>query len=188
MVYRELSQVSRALKGQAQLVEEKMNVKEEPQHSAPNRPSLPPGDTYVSMPPDEVQLPAGAGGVTPRGMSTPALLKEIGVELSHLARQQVELGLSEFKADVKKEMGVAAGLGAAGIATLMVGNLLLVAAALALSQWLPAWIAALIMAGFVAVVGGLIGSVAWMKRVRVPLARTRQMVREDVEWTKEKLA
>jgi len=67
-------------------------------------------------------------------------------------------------------------------------NMLLVAAVFALTVWMPGWLAALAVAVLLLVIGGVIGLVGWQRRVSVPLAVTRKVVKEDVQWAKERLA
>jgi uncharacterized membrane protein YqjE len=129
-------------------------------------------------------LPTG----NPQDLSTAALVKEIGAEVSHLAHKQLELAMTEVKADLKREAAAAAGLSVATIFGFVTLNLLFVTAALALASWMPAWAAGLIVAGFTLVIALAIGLTAWNKRVVDPLARTRRTIKEDVQWSKEKLA
>ena len=124
----------------------------------------------------------------PQDLSTAALVKEIGVEVSHLAHKQVELAMTEVKADLKREAAAAAGLSVATIFGFVALNLLFVTVALALASWMPAWAAGLIVAGVTLVIALAIGLTAWNKRVVDPLARTRRTIKEDVRWSREKLA
>jgi len=125
---------------------------------------------------------------SPRDLSAAALVKEIGAEVSHLAHKQLELAMAEVKADSKRKAGAAAGLSIATIFGFVALNLLFVSAALALASWMPAWAAGLIVAGLTLVIALAIGLTAWNKRVIDPLARTRRTIKEDVRWSKEKLA
>jgi len=122
---------------------------------------------------------------SPRDLSTAALVKEIGAEVSHLAHKQLELAMTEV--DLKRE-AAAAGLSVATIFGFVALNLLFVTAALALASWMPAWAAGLIVAGLTLVIALVIGLTAWNGRVVDPLARTRRSIKEDVRWSKEKLA
>ena len=108
--------------------------------------------------------------------------------MSNLAHKQLELAITEVKADLKRETAAAAGLSVATIFAFLALNLLFVTAALALASWMPAWAAGLIVAGLTLVIALAIGLTAWNKRVVDPLARTRRTIKEDVQWSKEKLA
>lgn len=121
-------------------------------------------------------------------LSTVELVKSITSEMGHLVRKQVELAKTEVKADLKAEAKVLGGLGIAALAALVTLNLVFVAAVLALGQAMPGWAAALVVAAVTALASAVVASVAWRKRVRSPLARTGRTLREDFQWTKERLA
>jgi len=124
--------------------------------------------------PEISQVGASPTG-NPRDLSTAALLKEIGAEVSHLAHKQLELAMTEVKADLKREVAAAAGLSIATIFGIVTLNLLFVTAALTLTFWMPAWAACLSVAGITLVIAVAIGLTAWNKRVVDPLARTRRI-------------
>jgi len=137
--------------------------------------------------PEMSQVGASLTG-TPRDLSTAALVKEIGAEVSHLAHKQLELAMTEVKADLKREAAAAAGLSIATLFGVVTLNLLFVTAALTLTFWMPVWAAGLSVAGFTLVIALAIGLTAWNKRVVDPLARTRRTIKKDVQWSKEKFA
>jgi uncharacterized membrane protein YqjE len=124
----------------------------------------------------------------PEALSTGALIKEITSEVSLLAKRQVELAKIELRADLKHEVGMVTGLGVGAVAALMTVNLLLVTAVFALALVIPGWTAGLIVSAFTLVVALAAGVIGWNKRVRSPLTRTRRTIKEDVQWTKERLA
>ena len=66
--------------------------------------------------------------------------------------------------------------------------MLFVALAFALTAWLPGWAAALIIAAVVLAVALVAAMSGWGRRVRTPLARTRESVKEDLEWVKQRIA
>jgi apolipoprotein N-acyltransferase len=90
--------------------------------------------------------------------------------------------------DTEREAAAAAGLSVATIFAFVALNLLFVTAALALASSMPGWAAGLIVAGLTLVIALAIGLTAWNKCVIDPLARTRRTIKEDVRWSKEKLA
>jgi peptidoglycan/LPS O-acetylase OafA/YrhL len=65
---------------------------------------------------------------------------------------------------------------------------LLVAGVFGLTLVMPGWEAALIVGGALLLVAGIAGAVGWNRRVKSPMRRTRQTLKEDLQWTKEKLA
>jgi hypothetical protein len=66
--------------------------------------------------------------------------------------------------------------------------MLLVAGALALGLVIDAWLSALIVAGVLIVAAAILGYLGWRRMVTNPLALTRQTLKEDVQWVKERLA
>jgi NhaP-type Na+/H+ or K+/H+ antiporter len=67
-------------------------------------------------------------------------------------------------------------------------TLLLVTVAFALALVLPAWAAGLIVSGVVAVFVGVLAGVSWSRRIRKPLQRSRNELKQDVRFTKERFA
>jgi hypothetical protein len=49
-------------------------------------------------------------------------------------------------------------------------------------------VAGLAVSGFVLGIALIIGLVSWGRRVRTPLERTRRSLKEDIQFTKERLA
>jgi hypothetical protein len=121
-------------------------------------------------------------------LSTAELVKAITGELGALARKQIELAKAELRADIKAEAFTVGGLGVSALAALAAINMLLVTAALALSAVMPAWAAGLVVAGAILVFAAVAALISWRHRVSRPLARTRKALKEDVQWTKERLA
>ncbi len=137
------------------------------------------------------RTPAARPPVDPlRGMGTRDLVTEVARKASALARKEVELAKAEVRADLRKEIKMAGGLGAAGLLAIWGVALLLVAVVLALAQTgtLPGWAWALIVAAVVFGVGAAIGLWGWSRRVRKPLDTTRHSLQEDVRWAKERLS
>jgi hypothetical protein len=136
----------------------------------------------------------GGGGIITEherpaaALSTPALVKELTHQAGLLVRKQIELAKAELRADLHAEATMAKGLGVAGLAALLLVQMLLVTAVLALAEVMPGWAAGLIMSGVLAGVAAVAALLAWHKRVRKPMARSRAAVEEDVRWTKERLA
>jgi hypothetical protein len=65
---------------------------------------------------------------------------------------------------------------------------LLVTGVLALSSRMPAWLAGLAVSGVLLLGGAIIGLISWRRRIREPLPRSREALKNDVNWVKERLA
>lgn len=126
--------------------------------------------------------------VSMQGMSNRQLVGHVIESATQLAKTEIELAKAELRADIKKEVAMAKGLGVAGLCALWAVGLMLVAGAMALGTVLPEWAAALIVAAGVLLVGTIAGLVGWGKRVKQPLEATRRTLKEDVLWAKERLA
>ena len=123
-----------------------------------------------------------------RELSNRALLGEITGKASLLVQKEIELAKTELRADLKAELGMVKAMGIAALAAILGLNLLLVAGVLALGLKIAAWLAALIVGGALLVTAAIVGYVGWRHMVTNPLALTRQTLKEDVRWVKERLA
>jgi hypothetical protein len=121
-------------------------------------------------------------------LSNLQLIKEIISQVSLLAKRQIELAKAEIRADVRAEARVAGGLGLAAVGAIIVATLLLVTAALALSLVLPGWAAGLIVTGVVAIAVALVALFSWRRRVRTPLQHSRDELKQDVRFARERFA
>jgi putative superfamily III holin-X len=121
-------------------------------------------------------------------LTTTELVREITSHVGLLVKRQVELAKTELKADLHTEVGTVRNLGIAALAALLTLNLLLVTAALALSLVMPGWAAGLVVSGFTLLIAVVVGLIGWQKRIRRPLARSRQALEDEIKWTKERLA
>lgn len=124
---------------------------------------------------------------SPSNLSTVELVRQITSDMRLLVQKEIELGKAELKADLKAEAITVGGLSLAAIVGLCTLNMLLVTVVLALALVLPGWGAGLIVSGATLLIAGAISVLAWRKRVRSPLARTRRTLKEDVQWTRERL-
>jgi hypothetical protein len=121
-------------------------------------------------------------------LGTSAMVKRLVGQVELLAKKEIELGKTELRADLRKEARAAGGLGIAAVVGIITVALLLVTVILALSLVLPAWAAGLMVSGVTLAVTVVLALVSWGQRVRDPLARTRQSLKENVKWTRERLA
>ena len=116
---------------------------------------------------------SGAGAAPPTGpkRSLLSLVADIPVLIQELFHREVELLKAELFAKLKA-LGIGAGLLACALVVLlfMVG-VLLTAAVLALSQVMPGWLAALIVAAFLLIVAGILALIGYriLKRGIPPL-------------------
>jgi hypothetical protein len=131
---------------------------------------------------------ARAGAARAHDLSTRQLVAEITGKVSLLVKKEVELAKAEVKANVESELATVKAVAAAAIVGLLAINLLLVAGVLALAMTMPGWLAALIVGGVMLIVAIAVGFVGWSWRVTTPLAVTRQTLKEDLQWTKERVA
>jgi protein-S-isoprenylcysteine O-methyltransferase Ste14 len=116
------------------------------------------------------------------------LLRSIGTDLSLLIRQQVALAKEEMRGIAAEKATGGALLAAAAVFALFVLGFASLAGAAALDLVLPRWAALLIVAGIylvLAVIAVLIGRNA-LATPATP-ERTKQTVKEDLEWAKRKL-
>ena len=122
-----------------------------------------------------------------RDRSLGELLKQLSEQTTRLVHQELELAKAELT-QKGKQAGMGAGMfGGAGALGLAALGALTACCILALSELVPAWLAALI----VAVVYGIVAFVlvrqgqAKIKRATPPVpTQTIETVKEDVEWAK----
>jgi hypothetical protein len=164
ILYRQTMQLARALDGEPQLLQSMDHPRE--------------GD----MKREET----GTGAAS--AASTVELLGQLVKQSGELVKKEVALAKAEVLVDLKREIKVAEGFGAAAICALCGLNLLFVAVVFALAHVLPGWVAALIVAGVVLAAGGISAWMGWGKRVTHPLERTQKTLKEDVRWAKERMA
>jgi hypothetical protein len=121
-------------------------------------------------------------------LGTSALVRRLVTQVETLAKKEFELAKTEVRADLHKEATAAGGLGIAAVVGIIAVALLLVTVILALSLVMRGWAAGLIVSGATLAVAVVLALVSWGRRVRDPLARTRQSMKENVKWTRERLA
>jgi Putative Actinobacterial Holin-X, holin superfamily III len=190
ILYRQILQLGRALHGQPQLLDEHATQNKAQEQEAvvefndADIKEIVTPQPVVARPP---KMPVTKVEQRTKELSTLDLVKEITTEVGHLAEKQIALAKAELRADLKAEATMVGGLGAAALAGLATLNLLLVTGVLALARLMPAWTAGLVVSGAMAVVAGIVGFVAWNRRVRNPLQRSRRALKEDVQWAKERV-
>jgi uncharacterized membrane protein YqjE len=166
IVYRQALQLDRALRGSPQLLEATSK------------------EGTAKLPKEEIMI----GNGTSRSLSLRELIGEITAKATLLAKKEVELAKTELKADLTSELSTVKGLGLAVLVGILGLNMFLVSLVLALAAYIPGWLAALLIGGVLVIVAGILGYASWTRRVRSPLATTRQTLKEDAQWAKERLA
>jgi hypothetical protein len=122
-------------------------------------------------------------------LSLGQLVSELSSDLSDLIRQEVALARAETMEKVSaaaQGAGLMAGGGAVAYAGLI---LLLIAAAFGLANYMPFWLAALIV-GVVAIVVGLILALSGRGRLREATSapeKTIETMKDNAEFVKEKM-
>jgi hypothetical protein len=173
VLYRQILQVDRALRGERQLLDDEASKE-----------IMGGGREMTTMMTDRQPTEGAARG----RLGTGALVRQIVSQAELLAKKELELAKTELRVDLRSEARVAGGLGIAALAGLVTINLLLVTAALALSLVMPAWAAGLIVTGIMLLVAVIFAAVSWRRRLRDPMAHTRRTLKDGVKWTKERFA
>jgi len=127
-------------------------------------------------------------GASARELSNRELIREITGKVSLLAHKELELIKAEIRADLKAELTMIKALTVAVIAALIGVNLLFVAPVLALALVIPGWLAALVVGGLILIIAATVGYIGWRRAVTRPLPLTRQTLKEDMQWVKERVA
>ena len=114
------------------------------------------------------------------------LLKQLSQETATLVRQEIELAKAEV-ATTGKRAGIGAGMvGAAGIVGFLALGAFTAFLILALSTFMPAWLAALIVTLVYGAVAGVLAMRGKdkVKEATPPAPQTVETVKEDIEWAK----
>ena len=135
VLYREILQVARAIRGRPQLLGtergESMSEERRPENQWPPRP-----------------------GRRVSALSTPQLVAGLTAEMRELVRKEVDLAKAELRVDLKAEAKSAKWLGLAAVMALCFLNMLFVAAALLVARWISPPLAALVVAAGAAAADG----------------------------------
>lgn len=123
-----------------------------------------------------------------RALSNRELVREIIGKATLLAKKEIELAKAEIRQDLGAELGMVKALGIAAILALLALNAFVVAGILALALIVPGWASALIVGGGLLIIAAIIGYIGWRHHVRNPLDTTRESLKKDVQWIKERAA
>ena len=188
VLYRQILQLERAIHGERQVLDQQprpgrgdINMSKETTESK--------GSNPVPKTQEEVDATIGAAIHRPlEPLSTAQLVKEVTGQTGLLMKKQLDLAISELRSDLSSELAMVEGFGISAVTSILGLAVLLMAGVFGLARLMPAWQAALIVAGALLLVAAIAGVVGWSKRARSPLRRSRKSIKESVEWTKEKLA
>jgi hypothetical protein len=167
VLYRKSLQLGRALDGDDQILE---NHAEKEPDMQPQR------EPHLANPP------------AIHGASTGELVSELVKQSGELIKAEMALARAEARADLKGEVRALMSFAVGGAFLLWTVDLLIVTAVAAIALAWPVWVAALVCAGGVCVIGLCAGAYAYAKRVKKPFSRTQKTLTENVRWAKERLA
>ncbi|MEX2204166.1 MAG: phage holin family protein [Actinomycetota bacterium] len=127
--------------------------------------------------------------VAPARRSTVELLRTIGVDLTTLAKKEVELARQEVMEGVMARAKAAGALAAAAVLALFVVGFLGLAAAEALDGLMRPWASRLVVAVFFLLLAGIAAMFGKQRAKRTSLTpeETKRTVKEDVAWAKRQL-
>jgi hypothetical protein len=166
IIYRQLLQLARALRGEPQLLanNDGENMDEfDRQHSE-------------------------SRDLDSRSLTTVELFSRIASKTTLLVNKEIDLLREESREDLRSELASIKGLAAAAVAAIAALNLALTAAVFALASHMAPVSAALILAAIALAIAIGAAAIAWRKHVEQPLDLTRKTVKEDVQWAKEQMA
>ena len=125
----------------------------------------------------------------PRDVSTVRLVGQVAGDVGTLVKKEVELAKQEISEAVIARLKAIAAFVVIGVIALFVVGFLAAAGAAGLATFLPLWLSLLIVAGvfiFFAVLAAAFGK-ARMKSPPLKPEKTKQTIKEDVEWAKAQL-
>jgi len=140
--------------------------------------------------------PAGAGGPAPNGRpaldgrSIGELLRDLANDTTRLIRDEIALARTEMQDKVRQAGTGAAMIGAGGVLAIPALVLILAGIAILLANWMPPWVAALVVGVVAAAVAGIL---AWMglrsiKSTGLAPERTAANLKRDVHLVQEKVS
>jgi membrane protein len=132
-------------------------------------------------------MPDARAADKPTEKSTNELIHDLTEQLSHLARTEVTLAMREMKGKAKHAGLGAAIAGAGGVFAFYGGGVLMAAFVLLLALVVPAWAAALIVAGALFVIAGvsvLVARAQLKKSAPMP-SPALEHAKEDIQVVKE---
>jgi uncharacterized BrkB/YihY/UPF0761 family membrane protein len=134
----------------------------------------------------------GAGnraGDNPGEVSTVRLVGQVAGDVGTLVKKEVELARQEVTEAITARVKAVAAFVVIGVIALFVVGFLGAAGAAGLSLVVPLWLALLIVAGVFVLLAGLAAAFGVSRIKKPPLKpeKTKQTIKEDVEWAKAQL-
>lgn len=125
----------------------------------------------------------------PGDVSTVRLVGQVAGDVGTLVKKEVELARQEITEAVTARIKAIAAFAVIAVTALFIVGFLGAAAAAALAQVVPLWAALLIVAGAFVLLGALVAAFGLARLKRPPLKpeKTKQTIKEDVEWAKAQL-
>jgi uncharacterized membrane protein YqjE len=112
------------------------------------------------------------------------LLRDIITNVQEIVRSEVRLARAEVLEETSKTLDAAKKLGIAAVAGLFGLGFILAAVALLLGQFMPGWLATLLVGGALAVLAAVLYSNS-KDKIHIPKPeKTIENVKENVEWMK----
>ncbi|HSK39649.1 MAG TPA: phage holin family protein [Arenibaculum sp.] len=118
-----------------------------------------------------------------------SLLSELATETTTLVRKEVELARAEMSEKVNQAMSGAVALMAGGFVAFAGLIFLLLSATLGLANWMSDWLAALIVGGVVAIIGGIMvmSGKNRLSAQNLQPRRTIETLQEDKQWAQSQM-
>jgi uncharacterized membrane protein YqjE len=126
-----------------------------------------------------------AGNGQPSGKSAGRLMKEISEDFSTLFRKEIELAKQELGQSIAAKVKGAVIIAIAGVLAFFALIFLLLAIRDGLDNLLWTWLADIVTAAILLVIG-VIGALVAKKKLATPISTdlTKKTIKEDVEWAK----
>lgn len=145
-----------------------------------------------------VLLDEGGGGMNdgerhtnadPREVSTVRLVGQVAGDVGALVKKEVELARQEITEAIAARLKAAVAFAAVAVVALFVVGFLGAALAAGLAETMATWLALLIVAGVFLLLGGIAAAfgVTRLKRPSLKPERTKETIKEDVEWARAQL-
>ena len=136
--------------------------------------------------------PNGSGearGANPTDVTTVRLVGQVAGDVGTLVKKEVELARQEITEAIMARVKAIAAFVAIGVIAMFIVGFLGAAGAAALDLVVPLWLALLIVAGAFLVLAALaaVFGVARLKKPPLKPEKTKQTIKEDVEWAKAQL-